>query len=249
MDIYWLVTNFIAAFLLPPLSLLLVGFVGLLALRRRPQMGKALISICILGLWVLSTPIVATKFLDGLAPPPLLITGKEADAIVILGGGRIRDSIEYGGDTVKHFTLERLRYGAHLARRLNKPVLVTGGRPEGKGQPEGHIMKAVLEKEFHIPVRWVEDLSRNTRENARLSAEILNKAGIQRIYLVTHGWHLARAIPEFEKAGLTVVPAGTGYKLHGDLELFDFVPNAQALLTSYLASHEWIGLLWYRLRN
>lgn len=157
--------------------------------------------------------------------------------------------MEYGGDTVKPFTLERLRYGARLARQLKKPVLVTGGAPDGPGETEGQIMRTVLEREFRVPVRWVEDRSRNTRENALFSATLLGEAGIRRIYLVTHGWHLARAMPEFRKAGFQVVPAGTGYKLHGDVELFDFIPNAQALLNSYLASHEWIGRVWYQLRK
>jgi uncharacterized SAM-binding protein YcdF (DUF218 family) len=192
---------------------------------------------------------VAGRFLDSLAPSPATLTSRDAEAIVILGGGRNRDSVEYGGDSVKHFTLERLRYGAHLARKLGKPVLVTGGSPEGEGTPEGRIMAAVLEREFRVPVRWVEERSRNTRENARFSAEILAQAGIKRIYLVSHAWHLARAMPEFQAMGLTVIPAGTGYTLDGDVELFDFIPSAQALQTSYLASHEWIGLMWYRIRN
>lgn len=249
MDTSWLLTNFIAAFLLPPLNLLLVGGLGLLLLARRPRLGKALVFVALAGLWLLSTPLVAARFLDSLAPPFQALDGSEAEAIVILGGGRVRDSLEYGGDTVKTFTLERLRHGARLARQLRKPVLVTGGAPEGEGVPEAQLMRALMRDEYRQPVRWMEARSRNTRENAYYSAEILTRAGVRRIYLVSHAWHLARAMPEFERAGLTVVPAGTGYKRHGTAELFDFIPNAQALQNSYLASHEWIGLLWYRLRN
>ena len=249
MTLSWLLTNFIAAFLLPPLNLLLVGGAGLLLLKRLPRLGKGLLIFSLAGLWLLSTPIVAGKFLDSLMPSPVVLTGKEADAIVILGGGRIKNSVEYGGDTTKTFTLERVRYGALLARKLRKPILVTGGAPGGERISEGEIMRGVLQDEYRLPVRWVEGRSNNTRENARFSADILAKAGIKRIYLVTHAWHLARAVPEFQQAGLTVIPAGTGYKLYGDLELFDFVPSAPALLNSYLASHEWIGLLWYRLHN
>lgn len=245
----WLITNFIAAFLLPPLNLLLVGGAGILLLRRRPRLGKGMLVFSLAMLWLLSTPIVAGRFLDSLMPPPAPLTGREADAIVILGGGRIKNSVEYGGDTAKAFTLERVRYGALLARKLGKPVLVTGGAPGGERISEAEIMRDMLRNEYRVPVRWLEGRSNNTRENARFSADILAKAGIRRIYLVTHAWHLARAMPEFERAGLTVVPAGTGYKLHGDLEVLDFVPGAPALLNSYLASHEWIGLLWYRLKN
>ncbi|MEW5769319.1 MAG: YdcF family protein [Pseudomonadota bacterium] len=249
MSLSWFLTNLVAALLLPPLNLLVVGGLGLALRRCRPRLGMGLVVASLAGLWLLATPIVAGGLLDSLEPAPAILDGREADAIVILGGGRNRGSIEYGGDTVKHFTLERLRYGAFLARRLNKPILVTGGAPEGVGTPEGRIMRDVLEEEYRLPVRWVEDASRNTRENAEFSAAILKQAGVRRIYLVSHAWHLARAIPEFERAGLAVVPAGTGYTLSGNLEPFDFIPNAQALLNSYLASHEWLGQLWYRLRN
>jgi uncharacterized SAM-binding protein YcdF (DUF218 family) len=79
---------------------------------------------------------------------------------------------------------------------------------------------------------------------------MLQEAGIKRIYLVSHGWHLKRAIPEFERLGLEVIPAGTGQKLkNAEYEVFDFVPNAKSLNNSYLATHEWIGLLWYRIRH
>jgi uncharacterized SAM-binding protein YcdF (DUF218 family) len=244
----WLVTNFLAAFLLPPLNLLILGAFGLLLLKRRRAWGKALIGISLATLWLLATPFVGGHLLDALKPPVRLPNPADADAIVILGGGTYYDTVEYGGDTVGRLTLERVRYGAWLARKLDKPLLVTGGNPDG-GRPEGQLMRETLEREFGVKVRWVEDRSETTRENARYSAEILKKAGIDRIYLVSHAWHLPRALPEFERAGLRVVPAGTGYSLTRGPRPLDFVPNAKGLYDSYLAMHEGIGLFWYRIRN
>jgi uncharacterized SAM-binding protein YcdF (DUF218 family) len=250
MDIGWLVTNLIAAFLLPPLNLLTLIAWGawLLRSRRQQRLGRALIWLSVVGLWLLSTPYLAGRMLDALKPPPQRVLDEQADAIVILAGGVKRDSLEYGGDTVSRLTLERLRYGAWLARETAKPILVTGGAPAG-GVPEGQLMRAVLEREFGIPVRWVEDRSHNTRENALRSAELLAAAGVRRIYLVTHAWHLRRAIPEFERAGLVVIPAGIDYAAPASPSVLDFVPSARGLLDSYYAMHEGIGLIWYRMRN
>jgi uncharacterized SAM-binding protein YcdF (DUF218 family) len=249
MSVTWMLTNFIAAFLLPPACLVIVGLIGLGLLKRRRKLGRILIASSLISIWLLSTPVVASLLLDSLKPPPLAFTGKEADAIVILGGGRIRDSVEYGGDTLGRFTLERLRYGAWLAKRLHKPILVTGGAPDG-GIAEGVMMRASLEQEFAVKdVRWVETAASNTRENARFSAQLLKEAGIERIYLVSHAWHLARAQPEFESVGLHVVPAGTGYSLPKEINPLDYMPQAYALQESWLAAHEWIGLLWYRIRS
>ena len=244
----WLITNFIAAFLLPPLNLLLLGVGGLLLLRQRRVWGKALIALSLAALWLLATPFVGGGLLDLLKPPSSNPDGTEADAIVILGGGTYYDTVEYGGDTVGHFTLERVRYGAWLARKLGKPLLVTGGSPDG-GRPEGQLMRETLEREFGVKVSWMEDRSETTRENARFSAALLKKDGISRIYLVSHAWHLLRAIPEFEREGLRVVPAGTGYSRSRGPRPLDFVPSAKGLYDSYLAMHEGIGLVWYRIRN
>ncbi len=242
----WMLSNLIAAFLLPPLNLLLVGAAGLWQLGRRPRLGRYLTGAALIGLWILCTPGVAKCLLSSLEVPYAPITGDEAEAIVVLGGGLYSEAVEYGSPTLNARTLERLRYGAWLHRKIHKPILVTGGAPEG-GEPEGPLMRAILEREFGVPVAWMEERSDNTRENARFSAEILRNAGIRRIYLVSHVWHLSRAIPEFEREGFTVVPAGIGYQPTGPAKLFDFFPGPSALVSSYYAFHEWIGLLWYRL--
>lgn len=244
----WLVTNLIAAFLLPPLNLLILGGFGLYLSKRRRPWGRTLVGFSLAALWLLSTPFVADAMLDTLKPEYRALDGGEADAIVILGGGRHYDTLEYAGDTVGSLTLERVRYGARLARRLNKPLLVTGGSPDG-GQAEAALMRDVLEREFGIRVRWVENRAENTRDNARFSAALLKPAHIERIYLVSHAWHLPRAMPEFEREGLRVVAAGTGYGRGGGVRLFDFVPSARGLQDSFLAMHEGIGLIWYRIRN
>lgn len=179
--------------------------------------------------------------------PPLQTFEHDTEVMVILGGGIQSDAPEYGdGASINARTLERLRYGAFLYRKTGKPILVTGGAPQGYAA-EAPIMRSILEDEFKVPVGWVESNSRTTRENARFSARILKQAGISRIYLVSHSWHLARAVPEFEREGLVVVPAGTGYASVNHIGLFDFVPDYRAVANSVLAFHEWIGLAWYRI--
>lgn len=115
----WLVTNLVAALLLPPLNLLIPGIFGFYLLKRNRPWGKALLDFSLAGLWLLSTPLVAGAMLDALKPAYRALDGSEADAIVILGGGRHYDTLEYAGDTLGQLTLERVRYGAWLARRLN----------------------------------------------------------------------------------------------------------------------------------
>jgi uncharacterized SAM-binding protein YcdF (DUF218 family) len=105
--------------------------------------------------------------------------------------------------------LERVRYGARLARLTGLPVLVTGGSVYG-GETEAKLMREVLELELGVPVQWAESRSRTTHENAKYSADILRAAGIDRIVVVAHGVDMARARAEFEDFGLKVTPAPTG---------------------------------------
>ena len=109
-------------------------------------------------------------------------------------------------------------------------------------------MKQVLEREFQVPVTWVEETSKNTLENARASLHVLGPAGIKRIYLVTHAWHMPRARYAFETAGFSVIPAPTGYAIVPRPGVLSFMPNAQALLHSSWFFHEVLGIGWYHLR-
>lgn len=173
-------------------------------------------------------------------------------AIVILGGGRKSSAPEYSGvDTVSKFTLERLRYGAWLQRRTGLPVLVSGGSPLSENIPEAHLMKAVLENDFHVPVQWIEDKSHTTFENATFSQTLLAQANIQHIYLVTHAWHMPRSIDVFKQAGLTITPAPTAFATPSLLERggYAWIPAARALEVSNLALHEMAGRVWYGVRN
>ena len=102
-------------------------------------------------------------------------------------------------------------------------------------------MAESLTKEFGVPVRWRETTSRDTAENANLSAPVLQAAGVRRIALVSHAWHLPRAAPLFERAGLQVVPAPTAFTAWPESALLGLLPSAGGMEASYWACHEWLG--------
>lgn len=252
----WFITNFIAAFLLPPLSLLCLLALGIFLLYRRPRLAKTLI-LAVFGLfWIASTPYFAEGALHLLEAQtiPLDISRhygqpQAADAIVILGGGTYFHAPEYTGQhTISDATLVRLRYGAKLQRETGKPVLVTGGKPLGNSISEAQQMRLVLKQDFRVPVRWTEDESDNTLENARYSFRILQQAGIRKIYLVTHAWHMPRSAAVFRRAGFEVIEAPTAYTTRYRTDLLTFLPRAESLRDSNIFIHEVIGLLWYRLK-
>ncbi len=239
-----------AALLLPPFLPFLLIIAGLLLLRRRPRTGQLLAWLGVATGVALSLPASVALVVTPLERDPALDVRSlpPADAIVILGGGTRHYAPEFGGQTVNRITLERLRYGALLARHTHLPVLVSGGSPTA-GTAEGLLMRRVLEEEFKVPVRWVESQSLDTVENAAFSAPLLRAAGVRRVLLVTHAAHMRRSLDAFEAAGLPATPAPTAF-FHGAGpadEVVDFLPGMNAAFAGDYAAHEWLGLAARRL--
>lgn len=267
--------SFVHALVSPPLCLLLAALVGALVWRRRPKLARAFVAGSVALLVILSTPAVGTALLRSLelypplpAPDPRFDSADiangarfdgagalpragsgalpPADAIVVLGAESEAYAPEYGGATLGAFSLERTRYAAALARRTQLPVLCSGrAARDGERSVADLVSDALLEWGIHA--RWIEPCSTNTRENAERSAEKLREAHVRRIMLVSHAWHLARAVPEFERRGFEVVPAPTAFAGGTPLRPLDFLPSAKGLRLSQLALHEWLGRAWYAL--
>jgi uncharacterized SAM-binding protein YcdF (DUF218 family) len=228
------------ALLLPPTAPLLIAVIGLVIWRRHPRSGRALTATGVIALLLLSLPVVASMLIRAVddSPPLDFARAGEAQAIVILGGGVRRNAPEYGGATMNRLTLERLRYGARVARELKLPVLVSGGRASVTLPTEAMLMQAALQGEYGIAVRWIEDRSINTHQNAVMSAAILRADGVRRIVLVAHGFDMPRATAEFAAAGLEAIPAPTGILAPHYGAWMDYVPSVDALQGSYYALYE-----------
>jgi uncharacterized SAM-binding protein YcdF (DUF218 family) len=172
-------------------------------------------------------------------------------AIVILGGGIRHDSREQPhANTLNSRSAQRVHYGAYLAKGSNLPVLVSGGVLPSLDVSEASVMARVLKEDYGIEPRWVEGKSLDTFGNARESAAILKADGITRVVLVTQAYHMRRSTLVFEAQGLQVLKAPVGFMggVGADLNLA-WLPSASGIESTYLASHEVIGLMLYRLRG
>jgi len=250
LDPLWL-KAVIKALVLPPTGLLLIAVLGLALGARLPRTGRSLVAAGVFGLLVISIPVTAdflTTFVDT-SPVLELEDARTAQAIVILGGGIRRDAPEYGGDTLGTLTLERVRYGARVARLTGLPVLVTGGTVLA-GEAEATLMQATLENEFGVPVRWAEVHSRTTHDNAVLSAQMLRKHGVKRVVLVAHSFDMRRATAEFAAQGIETIGAPTGKHGATPYTVLDFLPGMGGLQGSYRATYEILAnlVLWVNSR-
>lgn len=238
--------------LLPPASCALTGLVGLacVALRRR-RLGWSLVALAWGACLALSLPHVSTRLMGTLQTYPAVdprVTRIDAQVVVVLAADVDADLAEYGQDEPGPLSLVRCRYGAALARRTGLPLCISGGvlRP---GRPAVSVrLAAFVERELGVDVRWREERSTSTLENARCTAELLRAEGVTRVALVTHAWHMPRAARAFERAGLTVLAAPTAAVALPERSSAGWTPRAKALQQSSWALHEWLGRAWYAVR-
>jgi uncharacterized SAM-binding protein YcdF (DUF218 family) len=236
-------------FLVPPTVLILLSAVAAWLTLWHPRLGVSVGIVVTSLLFLAALPVIAARMLEDVEVKP---TGKPdfsaAQAIVVLGGGVRRGDGDKVPDTLGPWTLERLSFAAHAYRQLNLPVGVSGGRVGGAHSAEATLMKAALDADFNVPVTWVENQSRSTFENALNIKKLLQADGVTTVVLVTHAWHMRRALWSFKRVGLHAIPFPAPLTYEEADRPDDYLPSTSALESSYRALHEAIGLAYYRLR-
>lgn len=245
---------FVKQLLLPPGILLLFLLAAWWLRHSRPRLAGALFVVGLGGLWLMSLPVMvewsarAIEREPALAPSEWSSLSERADAIVLLGSGRERGDPAWGSYQPTGIGLERQRYAAQLAKASGLPVLVTGGLHYGTPPSEAQIMADSLREDSGVEVRWKEERSRTTWENAQMSAEILLPQGIKRVVVVTQAWHMPRSVWSFEKAGFEIVPAPVGFlSVDNARPLGGWMPEYKSFWQSGLLLNEAVGQIAYPL--
>ena len=246
--------------LVPPNVFIVLTVIGLVLAWRWTRLGLIVATCGGALLYLASTPVVADYLIGSIkdlaGAIPVLSSDAPPGAIIVLSADYRKSDTPGQSFTVGPMTLERLAEAAREERRLGLPVLVSGGTPEGIDDSLAGMMSTVLQDDFRVPVRWREDRSLNTFENAAFSAAILRQAGVPSALLITHCRDMARALWSFDAVGYPVVPAICSAQQTeqqrsegpGSLSVSSFFPQVPSLLISYRALHELLGLWWYRYR-
>jgi uncharacterized SAM-binding protein YcdF (DUF218 family) len=241
-----------------PLLLLFSGLV-LASLWRKCREARGrlgVLTLAFVALTLLSTPAVSCLALGSLEwqYPPAEQRPADAEVIVVLAGGVIPPGGTPGRAELDEDTIRRCRHAARLYRQGKPcPVLVSGGKvdPDTEAPPCAYLMRDFLvQLGVREPDVLVEDGSRTTYENAVETVKVLNARGLRRAVLVTDAVDLFRAVRCFRKQGAEPVASASWYRasrLEGSL--FDYLPSPAAVVGCQRAWHEWLGALWYRLRD
>ena len=242
----------IKAIILPPTLNFITIVIGILFLNKNKILSRLFIYFGSLSLMLFCFAPFSDFLLKGLEKYPAIrppVVNQNEQAIVVLSVGSYSYAQEYAKDTDGPVALQRNQYAAYLHKQTGLPILVTGGGLKLVDNTEASVMTDTLMNSFNVSVRWQEDKARNTAENAMYSANILKENNINSIYLVTHAWHMPRSVMMFEREGIKVTPAPTVFTSNdGNSDVSDYIPSATALYETRIALHEYIGILWYKIR-
>lgn len=237
---------FLKSLLLPPGLFVLLLAVALLLMRRWRRLAGAIVAFVAAALFALSLPAVTNPMLQSLVqhqPWKSDAASADAGAIVVLTGG-IELAPEYDAPIASLSSVQRARYAVYLHRRTRLPILVSGGNPRRAAISEAEAVRRLIEDDWRIPVRWVEDKSDDTEDSARLARAMLAQAGVRKVLLVTSALHMPRAELHFKLAGFQVVPAPTGFLVEAGSSFRDFLPATGSLSVGVGFLNEWLGSGW-----
>ena len=237
----------LSALVLPPGGLALLLLLAYLLARKLQRIAWTLVLLCGVTLWTLSCDATAYALNHWLLISyPAFNNQQQAQAIVVLGGGVDSFAPEYGEETLTDAGYKRLAYAAYLAKRTQLPVLYAGGKgwaaSSAQINSEADVASLSMTRDFGLSLQWLDNTSRDTRENALNAYSVLSPLNKKRILLVTHDWHMQRSMRNFEQAGFEVIPAPMGYLQPPASLSVDYLPTANGLRHSFWVLREWLGL-------
>lgn len=256
------IKKLVSFFLMPlPLCMALLACGLLLACSsRRAALGRRLVSAAAVLLLLFSNRFVSAHLLRPLesrnpampeftegSPAPAALAG--CQVVAVLGGGNSDMPGLSATSQLSNSALARIVEAVRILRVLPEARLIVSG-PGDPGRPSHAAVLAAAAESLGVSASRITliDSAHDTEEESHAVAGV---AGGRRTALVTSAWHMPRAAHLFRKAGITFVacPADFVARDDGRLTWFDLGWDSESLMRSTMAVHEWLGLLWLRLRG
>jgi len=246
---------------MPLFSYIALTGLFLMWFTKKQKAGKIIISVAVVFIILLSNSMISyriVKLLESAYAPHNLELTPQAGAslesnpikyIVVLGGGHTSNpelpvTGQIGGDA-----LVRLIEGIRIYKKYPGSRLVLSGGAVFDPVPNAGIM-ANIARDLEIDERdlLIEDRSRDTADEAVLLKPLLGEAPF---ILVTSAYHMPRSMALFRKLGMAPIPAPTGHLVKEAPPLIKgiFCPDSYNLYRSKLAIHEYLGIIWSKLRR
>jgi uncharacterized SAM-binding protein YcdF (DUF218 family) len=238
-----------------PVFVLPIGMIIVVLLLVAWKKWRWLAVVAAVALYLASIPAVGGRLLNRLESvhPRLRVDeAPAADAILVLGG-TMGSPAPWGYLPNWSEAVERFEAGVALTQAGKAAMLLFTGAPrsgEESVESEGAAMRRHAIGRG-VPAEKIHLLGKvgNTADEARELAQFAQARGLQRVLLVTSGWHMPRAMRQFGKTGVEIVAFPVDYRFEPQraLPYLDYLPGADGLKLTELALREAYGLAFYTL--
>lgn len=252
--LFWL-KKLISGFLLPtPFGLFWIALgIFLLLIGKAKRMRLCCIIVGFVIITAFSLNPISFQLLNSLQSQyaPLLFAPTDVTQVVVLGGG-IGGKKDYPPNlTLNSASLSRLVEGVRVLKLLqiqnpNAQLILSGGRVFQSPAVAGKMRNAAMMLGVDQKNIVLEDGSTDTHKEALFLKKFVGK---NPFILVTSAYHMPRAMDLFRGLNMHPIAAPTqfiGYH-------YDFwawcIPSANSLAVSDIALHEYLGILWAKMRG
>jgi uncharacterized SAM-binding protein YcdF (DUF218 family) len=260
----FLLKKIIAPLFYPLTISLLLMILGLLLLwfTKKQKIGKTFVSIGVLWITLLSYGL----FSDGLLKPlerrylPVMSNPEQSPIndylknhvkwVVVLGGGQNNHPQLPVTNQISSDSLVRLTEAVRIYRAIPGSKIILSGGAIFNTVPEAETLrKTAIIMNINPQDLVLEDKSMDTEEEVQYIQQMIGK---DPFILVTSAFHMPRSMTLFQKQGLSPIPAPTGYLVKDRTAAKkpdDFYPSPAGLIKAQLAIHEYLGIIWSKLRG
>lgn len=232
MELGFILKKIISAFIEPLSIFFVLMIIALEIYSFNKKKAIRLIGFSLIYLALISHTKIANLALLPLesAYPEIKDINSSINYVVLIGG----DRFNRGWEVLKIYN-----------KNKNIKIIVSGY--EGRGTiPEAFktrdlLISAGVNKEQIITLPKPKD----TIEEAKAIKKIVKN---EKFYLVTSAYHMSRAMMIFEKFALNPIPAPTNYLIK-DSDKWLSLPDYWGLYKFSKAYHEYLGIVWFKLKR
>ncbi len=236
------------SFFVEPLGFVMTLFaVGIFfLLKEKVKMAKIFLSVGLFFLFLFSYPSFADFLVKGLENSyQKYSASQKIKYIHVLGSGHNTDPLQPLSSHLDAAATKRVLEGVLLYKKIPHSKLIftgyAGKTDVSTAQMNANLALALGVKKEDIIINGRPE---DTRDEAAFCKTIV---GDKPFILVTSATHMHRAMKLFQMQGLHPLPAPTNFYRDNQDSLFQS-PVPEALLKSKIAMHEYIGILWSKIR-
>ena len=237
----------IITFFVEPLGLVMTLFaLGLVFLYlKKDKFAKSFLLLSFVLLFLFSFPPFAnflTKSLENQYPK--YSYDAKISYIHVLGGGHNTDKTQPISSHLGNASTKRVLEGIIIYKNTDDAKLIFTGYEEKTDISTAH-MNAELALALGVPREdiIINGVPKDTAEEALFTKSIV---GDNPFALVTSASHMVRSMMLFKKLGMNPIPAPTYFQ---KTDTFYVAPSIDALENSRMVIHEYLGILWAKIKS